>query len=145
MSEDTLTEPTHDQYAKLGRYVAACLGAETDWSRAGDIAETIAEEAQRALGTEVGGPDRERLRFWREIATELGIEFDADDECTLCHDEIGGDGYNGYCGNCYDARACRNCGDDSDELVLHRVKHEGFDEIELELWCRSCVGTPVRL
>lgn len=70
-------EPSQQDYAKFGRYVAALLGANAQWNDAGDILEDIAGKAN-SLDFPVS--DSDVTEFWREVADELGIDHDGEDD-----------------------------------------------------------------
>lgn len=77
---ETITEPTTEQYAKLGRYVAALMGANEEWDSAADYLEDIAFIGSHVLGVSVGDPGDDELKFWRTLADKLGIEHDGEDD-----------------------------------------------------------------
>ena len=70
--------PTQQDYASLGYYVAALMGANEEWDSPADYLEMIAEKAQ-ALGANISDQDAGSLAFWRKIADDLGIEHDGEE------------------------------------------------------------------
>lgn len=68
-------EPTEQQYARLGRFVAALMGANEEWDSAADYLEYIADEAG-INGIVLSSNNEEPLVFWRKIADELDIDHD---------------------------------------------------------------------
>jgi hypothetical protein len=72
-------EPTDTAYAAFGRYVAALLGSHEEWSGAGML-EEIAEYASNLTGFPlIGGQSSDEYTLWREVAGQLGIEHDGED------------------------------------------------------------------
>jgi len=113
-------EPDDLSYAMLGRYAAALLGSRAgDWD-SNEMTEGIARYAAELADFPAlsGGSDAE-LKVWRDIADQLGIEHDGDEEnadaCRNpdCEDTTSnGEGYDGLCGNCADATTCPECADE---------------------------------
>ncbi|MBG6106595.1 hypothetical protein [Frigoribacterium sp. CG_9.8] len=81
MTETTtpLTEPTTGQYALFGRYVAALLGANTEWDSAADYLEEQAIAAANLLGVSVGDQSPAELTLWRGVADQVGVYYDEDE------------------------------------------------------------------
>lgn len=82
-----------EPFTRLGRYVAALMGANEEWDSAADYLEDIAGAAQRYGVGNIGS--EAELGRWRTIADELGIEHDGGDEeeneCPECGEEGYGD------------------------------------------------------
>lgn len=89
-----LVEPTAAEYAEFGRYAAALLGANSEWSDPGAYLEELDMAAGRAGVHGLGDPDDDDLRLWRAVADELGVEHDGDEdedgghECERCDDDL---------------------------------------------------------
>ena len=79
--EPTAVEPTAEQYAALGRYTAALLGARKR-DRGLELLDTIAGHVAGPLNTNgkafpfVAFQTTAELTLWRAVADELGIQHD---------------------------------------------------------------------
>ena len=95
-----LVEPTAAEYAAFGRYAAALLGANAEWSDPGAYLEELAAVAEREGVQGIGYAPQsvDEFRLWRGVAAELGVEHDGDEdedededdghECERCDDDL---------------------------------------------------------
>lgn len=74
-----IVKPTDEQFATFGKKVAALLGTQLEWS-GGDCLEDIGSMAVSTLHVQVGDQDDALLNFWRGVADEVGIEYEADED-----------------------------------------------------------------
>lgn len=130
-----MTEPsiTEAQYAELGRYVAATLGANPEWDSPADYLEWFAEKAGSAFGVSVGDQDAATLKFWRGIADRFGVYYEDNDELCRERGEFNddGEGWDGYCGDCADKRTCSWCGESKDAEAQTCGDAECIEEAEV--------------
>lgn len=69
-------EPDPRQYSDFGRKVAALLGSDRDWENSSDLLNMIGDIADEF---EFKAFDTDNLDFWREVADEVDIDYEADD------------------------------------------------------------------
>lgn len=63
--------------AKLGRYVAALLGSNSQWDHSADLLFEIANAAYiYDIAPMINGLENEHLEYWRVVADELAIVYD---------------------------------------------------------------------
>lgn len=106
-----LQEPTAEQYAKFGRYVAAMFGSAWEWDS--ELLSDVGTSAQNFLGTPIGDQNAADMKLWRGVADELGIYYEVDDSEEGDEDECPNCGESGYgddpenCTNCQDEEASK--------------------------------------
>jgi hypothetical protein len=85
-----ITEPTEEQYAVLGRAIAAMLGSAEEWD-SNSITEDISRMA-KILGvpsvSNTHEDDSVEIAFWRGVANRIGVGYPDEEDSLIQFDDV---------------------------------------------------------